>query len=205
MRKNKIAAIAALGVFCSALPLYSSAAVKVDTQPQLKDMAVSGFSLSAPRLDTMKSIESNVLAISPGKGGISGNPALKRGGEKLPESFDLRDSDKITSMKDQGSYGTCWAFSAVASGETSVVKSNPSVDLSELHTAYYAYYGDDQVPGFSEETKEIIDSGGTCHMPVNLWSQWIGPVYESRLPYDNLSFFKDKNAVDVIHQLLFSC
>ena len=54
MRKNKIAVIAALGVFCSALPLYSSATVKVDTQPQLKDMAVSGFSLSAPRLDAMK-------------------------------------------------------------------------------------------------------------------------------------------------------
>lgn len=201
MRKNKIAAIAALGVFCSALPLYSSAAVKIDTQPQLKEMAVSGFSLSAPRLDTMKSIESNVLAISPGKGGISGNPALKRGGEKLPESFDLRVSDKITSMKDQGSYGTCWAFSAVASGETSVVKSNPSVDLSELHTAYYAYYGDDQVPNLFENTKEIIDSGGTCHMPVNLWSQWIGPVYESRLPYDNLGFFKDKNAVDEMKYL----
>jgi C1A family cysteine protease len=66
----------------------------------------------------MKSIESNVLAIAPAKGGIIGNPALKRGGEKLPESFDLRDSDKITNMKDQGAYGTCWAFSAVASGES---------------------------------------------------------------------------------------
>lgn len=201
MRKNKIAAIAALGVFCSALPLYSSAAVKVDTQPQMKDMAVSGFSLSAPRLDTMKSIESNVLAIAPAKGGIIGNPALKRGGEKLPESFDLRNSDKITSMKDQGAYGTCWAFSAVASGETSVVKSNPYVDLSELHTAYYAYYGDDQIPSEYDSVRDILESGGTCHMAVNLWSQWIGPVYESRLPYKNISFFNDNNAVDDMRNL----
>lgn len=37
--------------------------------------------------------------------------------ESLPESFDWRDTDLITPVKDQGPCGSCWAFASVAQVE----------------------------------------------------------------------------------------
>ena len=196
MKKSKFAAVTAMAVLCSAMPMYSSAAVKINTQPEMKEMSVSGFSLSAPRMDAMASIEKNELILVPPKGGISGGTSFKRSSENLPESFDIRSMNRNTEVKDQGVYGTCWAFSSAASGESSVMNSNPNVNLSELHTSYYAYHGSDQVPTSSAITSDILQYGGTCHVAVNLWSQWIGPVFESRLPYHNIVFFENKAVVD---------
>lgn len=196
MKKSKFAAVTAFAVLFSAMPVHSSAAkVKYNVEPDAKEASVSSVSLSAPKFDIAKSLKSGELVLSPASGLVGSGTSMKRGGEVLPESFDLRDTDSMTSVKDQGTHGTCWAHSAAASAESQIKKYIPDVDLSELHTSYYAYYGDDQIP-IEGDTEEILGMGGTCHVAANLWSQWIGPVYESRLPYDNLDFFKDKTAVD---------
>ena len=68
--------------------------------------------------------------------------------------FDLRDVDGknyVSPIKDQTPYGTCWAFSAIAAAETSVIKDvlnidmntatdeqKALVDLSERHLAWFA-------------------------------------------------------------------
>lgn len=36
----------------------------------------------------------------------------------IPDSFDWRDKGIVNSIKDQGSYGGCWAFSAIATSES---------------------------------------------------------------------------------------
>ncbi|MDE6834655.1 MAG: hypothetical protein K2J39_10500 [Ruminococcus sp.] len=114
----------------------------------------------------------------------------------MPSSFDMREHGTISSVKNQGSYGTCWTYSSASSAESSVISTDPSVNLSELHTAYYSYYGDDQISISAETLKEHLDMGGSSEIVTNLWSQWIGPVYESRLPYDDISFFETSDGID---------
>lgn len=118
---------------------------------------------------------------------------MSRTAIKMPSSFDMRKNGTISSVKDQTIYGTCWCHSSASSAESSIIDAVPSIDLSELHTAFYSYYGDNQIITSAQDIKEHLDWGGTTGVVTNLWSQWIGPINESRLPYDNVEFFDDSD------------
>ena len=123
---------------------------------------------------------------------VKGAPASA----SFPESFDMRKVFGSTAVKSQGSFGSCWAHAAIASAETSILSEVPYIDLSELHTAYYPYYGYDQLYSKSTDVEEVMAEGGTSRMVSNIWSQWIGPVKESRLPYSDTKFFDNMSEVD---------
>jgi len=54
------------------------------------------------------------------------------GARDLPTSYDWRDVDGVTSIKDQASCGSCWAFGSVAPLECNIrIKDGIEVDLSE--------------------------------------------------------------------------
>ncbi len=115
--------------------------------------------------------------------------------ESMPESFDMRTAGTISSVKNQTIYGSCWAHSSAASAESDVLDAVPYVDLSEMHTAYYPYYGPDQIDTGITDIEELLNYGGSSYVTANLWAQWLGPVAEEKMPYADLSFFDDSAAV----------
>ncbi len=54
--------------------------------------------------------------------------------EKLPSSFDLRDLDVASYVKNQGYFGTCWSFAAIASAELTYMRRNSSAQQDPLVT-----------------------------------------------------------------------
>ncbi len=196
-RLRHIAAAAIAAAF-SALPLCSSAAgvsYRPETAP--KETAFGGFSLSAPTFRMCEGMGGSEPVMLPEIGDLNGMVNMYGNGESLPVTFDLREKNGMTPVKSQGTHGTCWAHSAIASAETSIIKYYPQADLSEAHTAFYTYYGEDQVQK-DGEASEIFSIGGTSYLAANLWSQWIGPVSERKLPYGDFDFFDDTSAVDAL-------
>lgn len=65
---------------------------------------------------------------------------------EIPTKYnaDYTSLNYVTSVKDQGDYGICWAFSAIACCESDAIKNHhasTSLDLSERHLAYFTYAG----------------------------------------------------------------
>ena len=134
--------------------------------------------------------------------------------EPLKAKYDLRDpngdgdrSDSVvTSVKFQNPWGTCWAFSAIAASETSILSESGTtaaedgLDLSELQLAAAIYkkdgapasmIGDAQAgEGFHNESDEAnlgLSLGGFALYGSSIFASGIGPIYESNAPYKNAS------------------
>lgn len=152
-----------------------------------------GYALSQPVFD--------VSAVS-GDGGVELAPSESiyapkaADGGKLPSSFDMRDKYPVSPVKRQTPYGTCWAHSAIASAECSVISSDPTVDLSEFHAAYYALAPDYPYITDENDVQELLDAGGSALEITNLWAQWIGPADESVMPYGDETVFADSDILD---------
>jgi len=105
-------------------------------------------------------------ATSPLAAATSG--AAQAGG--APASFDLRAAGKVSPIRDQGRWGTCWAFASLASLESSLLPGQAH-DFSENNLANRA--------GFSLG----YDSGGNSYMAAAYLLRWDGPVSEADDPY----------------------
>lgn len=62
----------------------------------------------------------------------------------IPSSYDLRNDGLVTPIKDQGVTGSCWAFGAIKSMESSNIiqglQTLTDADLSENHLNWYTYH-----------------------------------------------------------------
>jgi|GEM_PF-2686835 len=120
----------------------------------------------------------------------------------LPETFDLRDQGKITSVKDQGATDTCWAFTCLGAIESDI--SGVSADLSENHLAYY-FYDDQKDPlGLTSSDRNIpknnyLSNGGNIRQAALSLSSWIGPASEEAFPFgSDLSSRKERFTHDYV-------
>ena len=100
----------------------------------------------------------------------------------LPSYYNLRDLGQVSTVKNQGSGGNCWAFSSLAALESAILKSTGiEYDLSEENMknimSFYSTYG------WSMEN----NVGGYDKMGVGYLTSWLGPVNESDDAYDSKS------------------
>lgn len=88
----------------------------------------------------------------------------------IPTRYDLREKERMSVVKNQGSYGTCWAFAATSALESALLPEENdlfSVDHMSMSNSFDA----DQY------------EGGEYTMGMAYLAAWQGPVYESDDPY----------------------
>ncbi len=109
------------------------------------------------------------------RGKVKARSKLKLG---LPRSYDLRDHNKMTPVRDQGPNGSCWAFAAYGSLESTFMPEYN--DFSEKHMRNT--HGYDWSP----------EDGGNRSISTAYLARWSGPVRESDDPYDPYDFYSRK-------------
>ena len=92
----------------------------------------------------------------------------------LPAAYDLRKKGRAPAVKNQGSRGTCWAFSALTALESTLLPEESqtfSTDHMSLQNSF----------------STLGDEGGQYTMSMAYLMSWQGPVPESEDPYDGVA------------------
>ena len=90
----------------------------------------------------------------------------------LATSYDLRTTGRMTAVKNQGTYGTCWAHATMGVLESCLMPAE-NQDFSENNLVNLA--------GFDWG----FNYGGNAKMAMAYLARWGGPVRESDDPYPN--------------------
>lgn len=109
--------------------------------------------------------------------------------EKLPVAYDMREHDRVSPVRDQGIYGTCWAFASLAALESTIRPAeNPvfSVDHMALNNSF-------NVSPFD---------GGEYYMSIAYLAAWQGPVLEENDPYGDNQTVNGLSAVKHLEEAI---
>lgn len=122
----------------------------------------------------------------------------------LPTTYDARSEGYIPAVRNQNPYGTCWTFAAAAAVEADLVKNEgadvASIDLSELHTAYFAFHAVPDILGglrgdsfsiINDSSNAYLDAGGSADLALENYVDWLGVADESVAPYTDASSYEN--------------
>lgn len=124
----------------------------------------------------------------------------------MPYAFDLREKGLVSSVKNQGSYGTCWAHALISSLESNEIADTPDIDLSEWQLATYNCPSDD--PG---KVYDYLSNGSSYENELQYLLNQVAPVREADCPYggdvaDRSKSDKEFQKESVLHMIdFFDC
>ena len=111
------------------------------------------------------------------------------GGHNLPAAYDMREHDRVSPVRDQGEYGTCWAFASLGALET--------VDMPKENNVYSVDHMS-MNNGFSLDLSE----GGEHTMSIAYMAAWKGPVFDKDDPYGDRKTNPDLKAVKHLEEAI---
>ncbi|MDR3225036.1 MAG: lectin like domain-containing protein [Clostridiales Family XIII bacterium] len=173
---------------------------KINNEDYYKKLFGDGATgLAAPAGDSQASAEAKGR-----KGGISTQAVTWSNLSDFDWRTDWNDSSKLDQKpksspvfptRDQGEFGTCWAYSALASAESSLVTSGLATSsssnfLSPYHLVFSAYNAytfaadiESSNSGMNTFAKAALNGGGNADMAGSAMSKWFGPMPESQYKY----------------------
>lgn len=110
--------------------------------------------------------------------------------EALPPAYDLRTLGRISPVKNQGRFETCWSFGGMSNLESELITKHGlpvSTDLSEHQADYFGYQtvdGDGQTClADTDPTWQFMMCGGNRELMTSILARWAGAAAESAIPY----------------------
>ncbi len=195
MLKTRLISILLTLVLFVQIPIYAGA------EMQLKEQEVKS---STELMDVTEYINSYIPSEDFGVRTIAGSNIQPMETDlDLPAKYDSREKGYITRVKNQGSYGTCWAFGAISAMEANINKQGlyqgtRELDLSEMHLAYSFYNRKDDPLGNTAKDKNFalekswLDRGGNSISTVMHLAQWSDPLTEEQAPYSRIPTESDE-------------
>lgn len=121
----------------------------------------------------------------------------------LPPSFDLRQSGRVSAVRDQNPFGTCWTFAVMGAMESNLrTQGVTGVDLSEAQLAFFCGAGLYRLESMESYLEDELNTnafdlfndpaarltfgfteGGNDDIAVGALSAWVGPISEETMPY----------------------
>ena len=122
---------------------------------------------------------------------------------RLPASYDSREAGVVTPVQHQLSWQLCWAFSALAVGESYLISSGQDwTDLSERHLGYF-FHGRavDPLGNAAGDgtylTDDYLISGNNNKFTTFALANWVGAASEEKYPYsEDPSLRENPSALD---------
>ena len=106
----------------------------------------------------------------------------------IPTKYDLRDRARVSAIRNQGTYGTCWSFAALSAMESVLLPEQNyqfSVDHMTLNNGFHL----------------TQDDGGEYTMGMAYLASWKGPVLEKDDPYGDNKTTPDLTAVKHVQEM----